>query len=256
MTRCERIFQDATGLAAVPSLDPERVEAVAHAQGCVACARALREGDALLSLIHAGLRPDPAPADLLARAQAASLRLIDAKPGGAAPLVRRLRPTWAAAAILAFGLFVLIARHRHADGWGVALVAAMAGAALAALAESGTVVLIAACAGSGALALVAAAAPGLFPLVGLKCLAIEVVAASLPFAASALTRGLVPRPSTALTGAALAASCALAAQAALHLTCPVHDAVPHLLLFHVGGVALAALLGWRLLVRPQDSLTA
>jgi hypothetical protein len=45
-----------------------------------------------------------------------------------------------------------------------------------------------------------------------------------------------------------AAAGALAGHAALHLTCPVRAATPHLLAFHAGGVLLAAALGlsvWR-----------
>jgi len=39
---------------------------------------------------------------------------------------------------------------------------------------------------------------------------------------------------------------ALAAQAALHLACTAHAQAPHLWVFHVGGVAAAALAGWML----------
>jgi hypothetical protein len=40
--------------------------------------------------------------------------------------------------------------------------------------------------------------------------------------------------------AAAAAAGALAADAALQVTCAAHTAVPHLLAFHVGGIVLAA----------------
>jgi hypothetical protein len=50
-----------------------------------------------------------------------------------------------------------------------------------------------------------------------------------------------PRPG-ALAQAAAAG--ALAGQAALHLGCSMHAQAPHLWVFHVGGVALAALAGW------------
>ena len=43
--------------------------------------------------------------------------------------------------------------------------------------------------------------------------------------------------------AAVAAAGALAAQAALHITCPSRTAMAHLLVFHTGGVLLAAMIG-------------
>jgi hypothetical protein len=76
-----------------------------------------------------------------------------------------------------------------------------------------------------------------------KCVAIELFAAAWPLGAAALAKGLVQRPGSPWATAALAASGALAGQAALHLTCPVRFAEPHLAVFHTGGVVLAALLG-------------
>jgi hypothetical protein len=47
----------------------------------------------------------------------------------------------------------------------------------------------------------------------------------------------------ATTFASFAAAGALAGQAALDLTCPDRSGTPHLVLFHLAGVLLAALLG-------------
>lgn len=101
---------------------------------------------------------------------------------------------------------------------------------------------LAACAASALLAALAAAAPGLFAAVGVHCLAFELLAAAGPVAAVALAGGFSAQ-GPRWTAAALAASGALAGQVALHFSCPAHSAGLHLLVFHLGGVALAALAG-------------
>jgi hypothetical protein len=109
------------------------------------------------------------------------------------------------AAVAGFAVILLIARHRDAEGWAAALVVLACAAALAATA--------------GALRAVAA----------------------LPRAAAVWTFRTDPRPG-ALAQAAAAG--ALAGQAALHIACPSSHQAAHLWVFHVGGVALAALAGW------------
>lgn len=47
---------------------------------------------------------------------------------------------------------------------------------------------------------------------------------------------------------------ALAGDAALHLTCQAHESLPHLLVFHVGGILLAAVVSslvWRGTARAE-----
>src|SRR5207302_3624825 len=96
---------------------------------------------------------------------------------------------------------------------------------------------------SVALVLVAGTGADLSALTGIECVAIELFAGAWPFAAAALSRGMAARPGAAGPAAALAAAGALAGQAALHLTCPVAHALPHLLVFHLGGVVLASFAG-------------
>ena len=80
----------------------------------------------------------------------------------------------------------------------------------------------------------------LAPAIGIKCTLLEIVAALVPWIVFLrFTQGLVGRGQ----GAAMAAAGALAGQAALHLSCPVAHAEPHLLVFHLGGVILASALG-------------
>lgn len=96
---------------------------------------------------------------------------------------------------------------------------------------------------SALFAVLTAATPGIFPLTGLRCLGFELLSAVWPIAAVVAFRGL-PSVTRSFHAAALAAAGALAGQAALHFSCPVSTAGPHLMLFHFGGVALAALAGW------------
>jgi predicted anti-sigma-YlaC factor YlaD len=79
--------------------------------------------------------------------------------------------------------------------------------------------------------------------VGLHCLLYELGLGMLPVAAMLLLarRGLAAfQP---LRVGTLAAGFALFGQLLLRSRCPVHEAMLHLLLFHVSGVGLAALLG-------------
>ena len=232
-------------LASLPPHDPERVAAEEHATNCPGCARSLRQGSQLLALVKAELQPAPS-AEALRRSERSVLEQMD-REVPATPA--RTRLLGAAGAALAFAALVAAARHLPHDpaSWVVAGAAASLAALLAALAPEGLRTAAVAVGSSLALALLASNSGGLFAAIGIKCLAFELACALLPFGLFAMARGAVPKPASPGAAAALAASAALAGQAALHLTCPVHDALPHLLAFHLAGVALAALLGARVL---------
>lgn len=241
MTQCDQIKARSMALASLPRGDGERTAAEEHARSCADCTRALREGGQLLALVGAGLRPAPS-AETLRSVEQVILRQLE-REAHAAPL--RARLLGAAGAALAFAALVALNRHLPHDlaSWVVALAAASLAALLAALAPAGVRTATAALGASLALALVASNATGLLPAIGLKCLAVELGCALAPFGLFAAARGAIRRlPSPGAT-AALAAAAALAGQGALHLSCPVRGALPHLLAFHVGGVACAALLG-------------
>jgi hypothetical protein len=70
---------------------------------------------------------------------------------------------------------------------------------------------------------------------------VEIAAAALPLGAAFWISRNDLRPG-ALAQAAAAG--ALAGQAALNLCCGAHQQAPHLWMFHVAGVAVAALAGW------------
>jgi hypothetical protein len=240
---CAELRAKAAGVAALPPGDPEREEYLAHARECPGCMEELRKSEKLLRALDAARLPPPS-AQALRRAAAPILaELSPALPRGA----------WAvrgAAAIAAFALLLLVARHREVEGWAAAILIAALASALAASAgvlRAGALVAVAAAA---AFALAAGGAPGfalagqmggLAPRVGAECLLAELLAAALPFAAAAWTFRRSPRAGSL---AQAAAAGALAGQAALHLGCPAHAQAAHLWVFHVGGVALAALLGW------------
>jgi hypothetical protein len=67
MTECERLRADAPGLAALAPDDPERLAAWAHAASCEGCARALREGERLQTVLGEW-SPAPLPAAVFGRA--------------------------------------------------------------------------------------------------------------------------------------------------------------------------------------------
>jgi hypothetical protein len=198
---------------------------------------AFRDGEKVYSALS-GVRT-PAPS-------AAALRRASA------PILADLRPShWpvrAAAATLAFAIPLLFARHRDWEGWTAALLALVVATSLSATAgvlRAGAWVALAAAAGfaiaAGGIPGLAGGEIGLVSRVGIDCIAFELLGGAI--ASGLVLLRLGPRDGSL---AATAAAGALAAQAALHLTCPANTHAPHLWVFHVGGVLAAAVAGWTL----------
>ncbi|HZR08123.1 MAG TPA: hypothetical protein VFA79_06040 [Myxococcales bacterium] len=241
MSACDELRANAAGIASLPEGDRERETWLAHARTCPGCAEALREGERMIALLAQSTLPKPS-ARALRRASA--------------PIRADLRPLrWplgAVTALLAFGIPVLFARHRDAEGWAAALIVLLLATALSASAgalRAGAWIALAASAG---FAVAAGGIPGFSPAehglaahLGVDCLGIELLGGAIAGAA-VIWRGR----GRSISLATAAAAGALAAQAALHLTCGAHAEAPHLWVFHVGGVAAAALAGWAL----QDRL--
>ena len=235
MSACDELRPNAAGMASLPPGDPDREAFLAHVRDCPGCLEAFREGERLLAALGRSELPPPS-GRALRRASA--------------PVFARLRlsrwPLRAGAAVAAFLVPVLFARHRDREGWAAALLVLAFSAALSASAgalPAGAWIALAASAGfavaAGGIPGFTSAEWGLAGRLGADCLAIELFGAALGAAAVlSLRRG------GAASLAAGAAAGALSAQAALHLTCAAHDQAPHLWVFHVGGVAAAALLGW------------
>jgi len=233
LSACDDLRPKAAGIAALPEHDPERGAYLAHARGCEGCMQALREGDELMRLLESAPQPPPPP-EALRRASAQILAELRPRSG-----------SWAlriGAVVAGFAVILLIARHRDAEGWAAALVVLACAAALAATAGALRAGALVAVAAAAAFAVAAGGVPGPAGLVvDLDCLVLELVVAVLPLAAAAWTFRTDPRPG-ALAQAAAAG--ALAGQAALHISCSANHHAAHLWVFHVGGVALAALAGW------------
>jgi hypothetical protein len=160
--------------------------------------------------------------------------------GGRAP-GGRLRA--AGSALAAFALLVAFASHRSPamEDWAVALVLAGGAAALAVLASRFSLGVAAAAVFAALAAALARGGRGPLALpTGLHCLATEIGAAAAVAGVVwlALRRGPSAWARQALAGTAAAG--AVAADAALQVTCSASASLAHLLVFHVGGVVAAA----------------
>ncbi len=235
MTGCDELRPKAAGMASLPEGDPEREAFLEHARSCAACLQAFREGERLMAAIERS--PLPAPS-------ARALRRASA------PVLRELRPArWGlrtVAAIVAFAVPVLFARHREWEGWAAALVVLVTATALSATSGLWRAGAWTALAASAGFAFAAGGVPGFpsagtafAPRIGIDCFALEVLGGAFTAAAA----WWVARREVQTLGAAAAAG-ALAAQAALHISCSAHEMAPHLWLFHVSGVAAAAVAAW------------
>jgi hypothetical protein len=162
------------------------------------------------------------------------------------------------AALAAFAFLVALASHRSPStaDWAVALVLVAGAAALAALASRFSLgVAVAAIFAAVAAALARGGQGPLALSMGLDCLATEIGAAALVGGVAwlAVRRGPSARARNAL--AAAGAAGAVAADAALQVTCAASASLAHLLVFHVGGVVAVVVAGAlaRALARERSS---
>jgi hypothetical protein len=229
----------AGGIVSLPDSDPEREAAVQHARECTPCARELEQARRSLALLEEALvLPPPSPAAMKRAAEA----VLSEMDRGALPAPPR--PIFALVA--SWLLFAAVAKHRVREpvAWlGSVAVVTLAAACVVAAPRWRTRAAALACIASGALAMLAGSGGDLAALLGVKCVAIELVAAALPYATAVRAAARLGSRQGAGAMAAIAAAGALAGQASLHLTCPERSATPHLLVFHTGGVLFAAVLG-------------
>jgi hypothetical protein len=241
-------------LAALAADDPERKLAEEHARSCASCAEALDEGARLVGLLAEAVPAAGPTPELLARAAAA----IE-KEGA---MERRARSVlrWAAAGVVSLMWVgqLLYGKQIIHDTRSVVTSLALLAIAIVGVtyARASQRALIAALvAASGVFAWAVGAVAGLETRIGLECTACELVAAAIPWL---LVTVLAWRQGVALdrgTVVAVAAAGALASQAGQIMGCPVPHANPHLLIFHLGGVLLAAALAFVTPIRTPAAIS-
>lgn len=257
MTSCQDIAEHASSLAE-GGLDPAlRPGLEAHLATCDHCQAFMAQ----LELTARALRALPPP-ELPARLRASLLRAVEvrgARPAEAPKAVPAAgaagpwRFGWEAAfaAAGAAALVVGLARHpsQAPSDWALAAALAVVAVGLAALVRRLTL-RFAASAVSAAL-VAAALGGGEGPLVlptGLHCLLTEVAAAAGVAAVAWLLARRRAAGSSAGAGGGVATlgawalAGAVAGDAALQIACGAHDSLPHLLVFHAGGVLVVAAL--------------
>ena len=248
MSVCDELQSGWAVLLSLPSEDPQRQEGMAHAEGCERCTLEARGTQRMLGAFDA-LSVSPPSATALRRAAAPILEDM----ARSAEKRRRFATVVAAgASLVGFALLVGLAQERAS---GVAKWQIAVGFALVAAACTASAVLFRAKAlwailpVSAAMAAVLGSTHALDVDAAVRCALCEGIGASLPLAA--LSYLMLRRPfSLGPSGAAAAAAGgALVGQAALVLTCPSHG-LEHLMLFHAGTVALAAVLGYLWGQRP------
>jgi hypothetical protein len=242
---CEQVRQNAPGLASLASDDEDRRAAYQHARDCRACAHALAEGERVLALLDA-LPPPPPPApEVLARV-AAEIR-ADLRPS---PWPRVFAALAALVVLAAFATLMWKYQRRPVatSAWFQALVVVGLGAIGAGLSilHRKAWIPLAILAVSIGFALLRGRGDGIGAE---ECTMLELWAAGATLAPAGILVGL-GRGQGAVTMASLAAAGALAGQAALDLLCIGSTWLPHLLVFHAGGVVAAALGGFALAQLP------
>ena len=229
-------------LAALPDNDPERRAADEHARTCASCLEALGEGDRLIRLLAEAMPMSPPTPEAMARtAVAIKLEAVGQRRA------QVLLPWVMSAGVAAAWGAQLVLVPKLALGAGRMVVSfAVLLAAIASLLflRIRARFAVAAIIGISALfAFTAGNVPLLAPKIGVECALFEVGLAAIPWLlalAFARIRGIDLSRWAKMTAAA---GGALASQAAQHLACPVPYAHAHLIVFHLGGVVLATVLG-------------
>jgi hypothetical protein len=237
MLDLDHIADRAGFLAALSRQDPERQAADQHVQSCADCRAALDEGIQLVGLLRRAL-PIPAAVNVPAP------KWARARMEPAAPLRFELAVAGAVGVAWLFQLTVGGGfRLDRSCLAGSLAILAVAIASVTLLSGRERLAVATVLATSALFATLSGSAAGFAPSVGVRCTFRELWAAAITWAI-VLTIGrrrgvLFDRWSST----SVAAAGALAAHAGQHLACAVPHSDAHLLVFHFGGVVLAALLG-------------
>jgi hypothetical protein len=244
--RCSDLARHATDYSEGALLPLARWRARRHLRGCDPCRAYVTQ----LQLTARAL-PRLAVAPTTSAQEAAALALFRQWRAEGAPAAvavveeARAAPRFAAIVIatgLASALGLAFARQLAPIGsaWlqGAFLEAAACGLMLLALRRGVVAALLATL--LAAVPVLALSHGSLAFATGMKCVIHELVTAAVPLVALVLLRRTTGISRAGIAG--IAASGALAGDAALHVSCPAASSAVHLLVFHVGGVALAAAL--------------
>lgn len=245
MLTCKQMTEMATDRAEGFLDGDARVAFEEHLRGCEGCETYVRQLDVARQALGRLPEPKISPAlnDALLSGFDAWAAARAGGPERATAPDWRFAP-WPAATVLGTIVLLLVfARQRSQapEDWAIGTVLAIAALAVASLAGRFAVGIVAAAVGAAVAAAISGGRAGALDLAtGAECFVLIMASAGLVAGAAWLgVRGgsrLAVRHAIAAGGLAGA----LAAAAALQLTCHAHGAMPHLLSFHLGGVVLVA----------------
>ncbi len=246
MLTCKQITELVTDYAEGHLRLLDRLRFKLHLGTCLHCRAYVRQLEITARALGKLPEPEIPPElgdELQRRFEDWRMRSKPAFPMSARAQEARPRALSVLAVLAALVLVVVLAQHRSRSplDWAVASALAASAVALAAVASRLSLGVVAA--GVSAAFVAAFVSGGDGPLAlstGLHCLGTEVASAAAVVVATwlAIRRGQASRARYGLAAAAVAG--ALAGDAALQITCGVRTALPHLLVFHAGGVLVAA----------------
>ncbi len=237
MVTCKQMTEMATDRAEDALGEGARIAFDDHLRDCEGCENYVRQLE--VARLALGRLPEPAISPALNDALLSGFDSWAAARDG----MRRSSP-WPAAGALGMVLLLLVfARQRSEapEDWAIGGVLAIAALAVASLAGRFAVGIVVAAVAAAAAAAIAGGRAGALDLAtGVECLVVVLASAGLVAGAAWLGVRGGSRPAVRNTLAMGGLAGALAADAALQLTCDAHGSLPHLLSFHLGTVVLVA----------------
>jgi len=247
MLTCRQMTEMATDRFEGHLGSAERERFDRHVEGCDGCRAYVRQ----LEVATQALGRLPEPEISAALNDALMAQFVAARAPARAPA--RVSPWPVLGSVVVVGLLLAFARNRSQSpgDWMVGAALAVAALAVAGMAGRFAVGVVVAAVSAAVAAALFAGGQGPFAADhGVVCLSIELAAAALVGGAAWIgARGATPQAVRRSLGAGAVAG-ALAADAALQITCGAHNAMAHLLTFHAAGVLLVAAAAVLALTKP------